>query len=1033
MAKIIKPSFAGGEVSVAVGARVDLAKRAIAVELAENFVATTSGAMESRPGLQHVSRGKGAAASGAYLFPFQYSTTETAILELGEQYMRVYVDGAAVLDSATADVIEGATQANPVVLTMTGHAFSNGDEVYISDVAGMTELNGRNFIVSNAAANTIELHDLQGNDVDGTGYTAYTSGGSCTEIYELTTPYAATDVEDVRYAQDGNIVTLVHPDYEERELVRTADDDWSLSIIELTPQQETLGNVKVRSDTAQQTLAISNITQASPGVITYSGTIYPDGDTTATARALEDGDIVRLASVGGMDELDRHLFRVAAVSATTFSLRDMDDNSFIDTTSLTAYTSGGEVIYHAQPRWYAVTAVNSLTGEESLVACTSINRLITNITAADPVVVTTKVGHGYRPGDEVEIRTAGGVTELEGKRFLVTPLSLTTFSLQWPEGGDVDGTAFSSYVSGGGARQVGTVPTDSVPVEWENRVYWTSTAEGASLYNVYASTGGGYGYIGSTFRQSFTDDHIAPDFSIAPPRTRDPFRDKDGDGNNYPGAVTFSDQRRVFGRTNNNRNRIFMTSTGDIYNFAGAQPLQDDDPIIASLVSPRVNDIEHLVALSDLIVFTTGGEFRVSGADGVISPNTLQIKPQSYYGTTKLPPILAGEVGLFCTPGWHVRDFSYQFVDDKFVGKDLTVLCRHLFRNHSLVDWAFAASPHSVAWVVRDDGLILSLTYLPEQDVYAWTRHTTAGKAKSVAVVREGSYDVPYFLLERTIEGVTVNTIERMQPHTFTDLHDAFCVDAGLTLDDPITLTGATATNPVVVTTSAAHGLSNGDTVDISGVKETVGVSTSTDREQVSSDYNGVGYTVANVTATTFELQSNAVDVDGSGFAAYSSGGEVRKAVTTVGGLWHLEGASVVAAANGEVVTGLTVTNGAVTLTDAASRVHVGLPYIPRLITLPLASYSDGQTINGRAKNISRLTVDLNYSRGLWTGPSTDQMREYTTPPLAAREAADFYTDSVDVTLKSDWAKKKQLVVEQRDPLPLTITALTPDANVGGN
>ena len=58
MASIIQPSMAGGEVSPQIGARVDLSKRAVAVELAENFMATFTGAMMSRPGTRFVARAK---------------------------------------------------------------------------------------------------------------------------------------------------------------------------------------------------------------------------------------------------------------------------------------------------------------------------------------------------------------------------------------------------------------------------------------------------------------------------------------------------------------------------------------------------------------------------------------------------------------------------------------------------------------------------------------------------------------------------------------------------------------------------------------------------------------------------------------------------------------------------------------------------------------------------------------------------------------------------------------------------------------
>jgi hypothetical protein len=41
-------------------------------------------------------------------------------------------------------------------------------------------------------------------------------------------------------------------------------------------------------------------------------------------------------------------------------------------------------------------------------------------------------------------------------------------------------------------------------------------------------------------------------------------------------------------------------------------------------------------------------------------------------------------------------------------------------------------------------------------------------------------------------------------------------------------------------------------------------------------------------------------------------------------------------------------------------------------------------------------------------------------------------TEDIDVTLKGDWGKKKQVVIEQRSPLPMTVLALVPDITLGG-
>lgn len=78
----------------------------------------------------------------------------------------------------TAKAITGATQANPCVITSVAHGYSNGDEVTISGVGGMTQLNGLVFTIANVTANTFELVGI-----DSTGYGAYTAGGSVSRTY----------------------------------------------------------------------------------------------------------------------------------------------------------------------------------------------------------------------------------------------------------------------------------------------------------------------------------------------------------------------------------------------------------------------------------------------------------------------------------------------------------------------------------------------------------------------------------------------------------------------------------------------------------------------------------------------------------------------------------------------------------------------------------------------------------------------------------------------------------------------------------
>ena len=1010
--------MAGGEVSAPVGARVDLAKRAVAVENAENFVATFTGSMMSRPGQKYVAQAKPGAGPHR-IIEFEFSDTQTFVLEMGEQYMRFHSLGAQILDSDNVKTITTTAATNPCLVSSTAHGLSNGDEVYISGIAGMTELNSRNFLVANVLANSFSLQDLNGTAVDATGYTAYTSGGTATPPYEIVTPWAAADLFMIKYAQSGDVMTLAHPDYTAQELIRVDNDTWVIGDIALIPIIDYPLNISHEENTEGEAGNITGITKANPGVF------------TSTAHGLVDGDIINVQSVAGMDEVNRFSYIVAKIDADTFSCT-YQDGSNLNTTGYTTYTSGGTWEKWQRPRWYAVTAVSAESGEESLRGIEAeIRPSITAISKADPCVLSFGAGHGLEDLDQIVIYDSAEMVELSEGRFRVRFIDNTSFSLETLEGDAVDSTSFTTFVGPGVFRLAYSRSHSSADTAWDNTIRWTPV-DGVDTYKVYATdTYGVFGYIGSSSSDQFRDKAIDPDYAITPPLFRNPFQDLAGEGGRDPGTTGFFQQRRIFANSDTYPNRFWMSQLGHFNNFSASKPPLADDAITASIAARRINDIKHIVPLTDLLLLTSGGEYRLTGGqDGVITPTTTNVSPQSYYGSTDVRPIVAGDVGLYVSPGNFIRDLGFQIESNKFVGKDVTVLARHLFDFREIIDWDYAPSPHALGFVVMEDGRGCFLTYQPDQDVYAWTQATTLGKYKSTCVVREGSYDVIYALVERVINGSTVTFLERMDTRLFDDLQDAFCVDSGLTYDVPMTVTGVTAANPVVVTV-VGHGLSNGDIVDLDDIFE---VTTANEGEAESADYNGTGFTVANATANTFSLQIEGVDYDGSAFAAYSSGGAARKAVTTVSGLWHLEGATVVAAANGYAKKELTVTNGSITLDAAASRIHIGLGYFARLITLPLSQYADGKTTQGAAKNVNRLTVQVEKTMGMWFGPTLDLMREtkFGLPSRYSQPLA-MVTEDIDVTMKADWGKRKQVVIEQRDPLPLTVLTLIPDTLLGGN
>ena len=225
-------AFTAGEISPRLEARITLEKYREGLSELTNMVVLPHGGVTRRPGTEFLGEVKNSAVK-TRLIPFQFKTSDTYILEFGNQTMRVYRNGLQVLTGADK-TITGITQADPGVITSNSHGFSNGDEIFVYDIGGMVELNGRNYRVANATTNTFTLTDLFGNDIDTTSFTAYTSGGSAEEIYEVATPYAEADLFEINFAQSADVMYLVHPSYAIRTLSRTANNNWTFATASIT-------------------------------------------------------------------------------------------------------------------------------------------------------------------------------------------------------------------------------------------------------------------------------------------------------------------------------------------------------------------------------------------------------------------------------------------------------------------------------------------------------------------------------------------------------------------------------------------------------------------------------------------------------------------------------------------------------------------------------------------------------------------------------------------------------------------------------
>ena len=224
-------NFTGGELSPRLDGRNDLAKYASGCKTLQNMIVYPHGSAARRPGTNFVAEVENSAEK-TRLIPFEFSTTQTYILEFGDQYIRFYKDGGAILEANKT--ITGITQANPGVVSSTAHGYSNGDTVVISGVVGMTQVNGKRFKVASVAANTFALQTIDGTNVNTTSYTAYTSGGIANRVYQIATTYLTADLFQIKYAQSADVMYLCHPDYSVKKLSRTGHTSWTITEVDFT-------------------------------------------------------------------------------------------------------------------------------------------------------------------------------------------------------------------------------------------------------------------------------------------------------------------------------------------------------------------------------------------------------------------------------------------------------------------------------------------------------------------------------------------------------------------------------------------------------------------------------------------------------------------------------------------------------------------------------------------------------------------------------------------------------------------------------
>jgi hypothetical protein len=492
----------------------------------------------------------------------------------------------------------------------------------------------------------------------------------------------------------------------------------------------------------------------------------------------------------------------------------------------------------------------------------------------------------------------------------------------------------------------------------------------------------------------------------------------------YPTASTYFQQRLVYGGTNNFPESLVMSVTGKYKNFDTSPITQANDSITVSISSTQNNSIVSLVPMpTGLVTFTEGSAFLLTGGSqsSAVSPSSIVALPQASFGASNLPPIPVNYTVLYTERlGFTVRDLTFNFYNQSYVGVDRSILSSHLFFGHSFIDWAFCEAPFRMLFMTRDDGEMLALSYVPEQELYAWTHYDTNGQFVSACSVPEGQQNTLYVITRRFIQGSHswVYFLERFVERIFDFPIDQgmWFVDAGLAFPQrsPNVAIQPSGTGPAINFTFPGTIPANpGDIIQAYGC-------------QIVLTAVATGSAAGQLLFGSLPTIPN--DPFLTPIPLTPGNWTVTTPVQNVTGLGHLEGMKVTGVADGVVIPLTTVVGGAIRLQQPATSIIVGLGYTAQVQTLKLTSQSVEE---GKRKNIPALSLRQYQTAGIQIGKDFAHLNPQKSIFSPMNPQVQLISDDIRSIIGAHWAKDGQVAIQQDLPLPMTILADIPEVVPG--
>jgi hypothetical protein len=756
---------------------------------------------------------------------------------------------------------------------------------------------------------------------------------------------------------------------------------------------------------------ITAITKANPAVV------------TDTAHGYLNGDIITIAGVQGMVEVNGGPYTIAGKTANTYQL------SGVNSTGFTTYSSGG-----------AATQVINISA----------------ITNANPGVFTA-THHQYANGDAVFISGVKGLVGLDTQQYLVAGSTANTFTLTDIFGVPINTTLMGAYTGGGIAQRIFEIATNIEAADIHDMQYAQSADTLYMVNQNYAP------------RKLVRKSNALWTYATFVRTGTDPFAAV-GD---FPRCVSFDSAGRLwYGGTKNDPQTIFGsdapsggTTHFDRFTVTPVTATTSVQFTLAPLFSGKVDFLEWISNTNQFMVLGTFGSVRSlwGAAQGSpVTPTAITSLPANVLGCSFTLPVANGDSLFYVQRGsQRLRSLEYDFYISGFTTKDQSLGAEHL-TGKGLSRIIQQRGLPDLLWALRPDGRFLGFTYSrPEQENYAsWHRHYLGGNSVQSGVTvplgtvtsmstapRSQTTDQLWFAVKRKIGANTVCSVEYLADYQpYPNAHDFFTNDqAGdtrrftnslyqvqknavyldmaslydgslLGFNANVTLTPS-ATSGAAITITASAAIFEAAMVgrEIHKAYDALG--------------NGGGRAIITGFTSTTQVTAN-VTVPFDNTAAMLAGAWYLTA-TSISGLTYLNGETIQVTADGGPLNDATVANGKITLVDPATTVVAGYKYLGTLETLNIDSGGRLGPAQSKPRNLIRSAVRFLNSIGTQFGTSYYKLDQlpFRTASFQTDRPTPPYTGIKMIHYQDTWTDsnndpQKKVVIVQNQALPCTVLGI---------